>query len=41
MSIGGEFGVALCTILLQAGMVPEGLGEPLLVAIVLSMLLSR
>jgi CPA2 family monovalent cation:H+ antiporter-2 len=40
MSIGGEFGVALCTILLQAGMVPEGLGEPLLVAIVLSMLLS-
>src|SRR6266404_5154375 len=27
MSIGGEFGVALCTILLQAGMVPEGLGE--------------
>jgi CPA2 family monovalent cation:H+ antiporter-2 len=40
MSIGGEFGVALCTILLQAGLVPEGLGEPLLVAIVLSMLLS-
>ncbi|HJX20662.1 MAG TPA: cation:proton antiporter, partial [Steroidobacteraceae bacterium] len=40
MSIGGEFGVALCTILLQAGLVPEGFGEPLLVAIVLSMLLS-
>src|SRR6266403_1855074 len=40
MSIGGEFGVALCTILLQAGLAPEGLGEPLLVAIVLSMLLS-
>jgi CPA2 family monovalent cation:H+ antiporter-2 len=40
MSIGGEFGVALCTILLQARLVPEGLGEPLLVAIVLSMLLS-
>src|SRR5260370_20232619 len=40
MSIGGEFGVALCTILLHAGMVPEGLGEPLLVAIVLSILLS-
>jgi CPA2 family monovalent cation:H+ antiporter-2 len=40
ISIGGEFGVALCTILLQAGLVPEGLGEPLLVAIVLSMVLS-
>lgn len=40
MSIGGEFGVALCTLLLQAQLVPEGLGEPLLVAIVLSMVLS-
>jgi monovalent cation:H+ antiporter-2, CPA2 family len=40
MSIGGEFGIALCTVLLQAGLVPEGLGEPLLVAIVLSMVLS-
>ncbi len=40
MSIGGEFGIALCTVLLQAGLVPERLGEPLLVAIVLSMVLS-
>ncbi len=40
ISIGGEFGVALCTILLQAGLVPESRGEPLLVAIVLSMVLS-
>jgi CPA2 family monovalent cation:H+ antiporter-2 len=40
MSIGGEFGVALCTILLQAKLVPEDGGEPLLVAIVLSMVLS-
>jgi len=40
MSIGGEFGIALCTVLLQAQLVPEGLGEPLLVAIVLSMVLS-
>lgn len=40
ISIGGEFGVALCTILLEAGLVPEKLGEPLVVAIVLSMVLS-
>jgi monovalent cation:H+ antiporter-2, CPA2 family len=40
MSIGGEFGIALCTVLLQAGLAPEGLVEPLLVAIVLSMVLS-
>ena len=40
ISIGGEFGVALCTILLQAGLVPAGRGEPLLVAMVLSMVLS-
>ncbi len=40
ISIGGEFGVALCTILLEAGLVPERLGEPLLIAIVLSMMLS-
>src|SRR5215469_5552404 len=40
ISIGGEFGVALCTILLEAGLVPERVGEPLVVAIVLSMLLS-
>ncbi|HEY2341123.1 MAG TPA: cation:proton antiporter [Steroidobacteraceae bacterium] len=40
MSIGGEFGIALCTVLLQARLVPETLGEPLLVAIVVSMVLS-
>jgi monovalent cation:H+ antiporter-2, CPA2 family len=40
MSIGGEFGIALCTILLQAGLLPERTGGPLLIAIVLSMLLS-
>src|SRR5215470_4416095 len=40
MSIGGEFGIALCTVLLQAQLVPETLGEPLLVAIVVSMVLS-
>jgi CPA2 family monovalent cation:H+ antiporter-2 len=40
IAIGGEFGVALCTILLQAKLLREGLGEPLLVAIVLSMVLS-
>ncbi|HEX4387929.1 MAG TPA: cation:proton antiporter [Steroidobacteraceae bacterium] len=40
MAIGGEFGIALCTILLQAGLLPERLGAPLVVAIVLSMVLS-
>ncbi len=40
ISIGGEFGVALCTISLQAGMIPGPIGEPLLVALVLSMVLS-
>jgi len=40
MSIGGEFGIALCTVLLRAQLAPEGLVEPLLVAIVLSMVLS-
>ncbi|HEY2401811.1 MAG TPA: cation:proton antiporter [Steroidobacteraceae bacterium] len=40
ISIGGEFGVALCTIGLQSGAIPSQLGEPLLVALVLSMMLS-
>ena len=40
ISVGGEFGVALCTILLQAGLVPAQLGQPLIVALVLSMVLS-
>ena len=40
VSIGGEFGVALTTILLPTGLLPEWIGEPLLVALVLSMVLS-
>jgi monovalent cation:H+ antiporter-2, CPA2 family len=40
MSIGGEFGIALCTILLQAQLVPPARVQPLVVAIVLSMVLS-
>jgi CPA2 family monovalent cation:H+ antiporter-2 len=40
ISIGGEFGVALCTILLQAHLIPSNPGVPLLVAMVLSMVLS-
>ena len=40
ISIGGEFGVALCTIGLQSGAIPSRLGEPLLVSLVLSMVLS-
>jgi CPA2 family monovalent cation:H+ antiporter-2 len=40
MGIGGEFGVALCTILLQAQLLPARLGQPLLVAMVLSMVVS-
>jgi monovalent cation:H+ antiporter-2, CPA2 family len=40
VAIGGEFGVALCSVLLQAGLVPERYGEALVVAIVLSMVLS-
>jgi len=40
MSIGSEFGVALCTLLLEAGLLPAASGQPLVVAIVLSMVLS-
>ncbi|HJS91743.1 MAG TPA: cation:proton antiporter [Steroidobacteraceae bacterium] len=40
ISIGGEFGVALGTIALATGLIPGSFGEPLLVAIVLSMILS-
>ena len=40
ISIGGEFGVALITIALQGGLVPQAVGEPLLVALVLSMVVS-
>src|SRR5580658_7858880 len=40
VAIGGEFGIALCSMLLQAGLVPPASGQPLVVAIVLSMVLS-
>ena len=40
ISIGGEFGVALGTIALATGLVPMSFGQPLLLAIVLSMLVS-
>ncbi|HEY2037412.1 MAG TPA: NAD-binding protein, partial [Steroidobacteraceae bacterium] len=40
ISIGGEFGVALGTIALATGLIPGSFGQPLLVAIVLSMVLS-
>ena len=40
ISIGGEFGVALGTIALATGLIPASFGQPLLVAIVLSMVLS-
>src|SRR5579863_1342758 len=36
MSIGGEFGIALCSILLQARLLPEDKGGALLIAMVLS-----
>jgi CPA2 family monovalent cation:H+ antiporter-2 len=40
ISIAGEFGIALLTIVLQAGGLPTQIGQPLLVAIVLSMMVS-
>jgi CPA2 family monovalent cation:H+ antiporter-2 len=40
MSIGGEFGVALSTIGLQTGLIPRTPGQSLLIAIVLSMVVS-
>ncbi|HVC29889.1 MAG TPA: NAD-binding protein, partial [Steroidobacteraceae bacterium] len=40
ISIGGEFGVALGTIALATRLIPASFGQPLLVAIVLSMVLS-
>jgi len=40
VSIGGEFGVAILTILLQSGAADPRIVQPLLVAIVLSMVLS-
>jgi CPA2 family monovalent cation:H+ antiporter-2 len=40
MSIGGEFGIALFTITLRGNLIAPQWGEPLLVAIVLSLILS-
>ncbi|MBV9697465.1 MAG: cation:proton antiporter [Gammaproteobacteria bacterium] len=40
MAIGGEFGIALTTLLVQAGLVAPRLGVPLLIAMVLSMVMS-
>jgi CPA2 family monovalent cation:H+ antiporter-2 len=40
ISIAGEFGIALLTIVLQAGQLPTEIGQPLLVAIALSMMVS-
>src|SRR5690349_18526276 len=40
ISIAGEFGIALLTIVLQAGGLPTQIGQPLLVAIALSMMVS-
>lgn len=40
MAIGGEFGIALTTLMVQAGLVAPRLGVPLLIAMVLSMVLS-
>ena len=40
MSIGGEFGIALFTLILQSGAAPARIAQPLLVAVVLSMVLS-
>jgi CPA2 family monovalent cation:H+ antiporter-2 len=40
MCIGGEFGIALFTLILQSGAVPVRLAQALLVAVVLSMVIS-
>jgi CPA2 family monovalent cation:H+ antiporter-2 len=40
MSIGGEFGIALFTLVLQSAAVPVQIAQPLLVAVVLSMVIS-
>jgi CPA2 family monovalent cation:H+ antiporter-2 len=40
ISIGGEFGIAILTLLLQGRAIPPQIGEPLLIAIALSMVLS-
>lgn len=40
ISVGGEFGVALCSLLLRADLLPPAPGQALLLAIVLSMVAS-
>jgi CPA2 family monovalent cation:H+ antiporter-2 len=40
LSIGGEFGVALMTLMLQSGAIDARFGQPILVAIVLGMVLA-
>jgi len=40
MSIGGEFGIALFTLILQSAAAPARITQPVLVAVVLSMVLS-
>jgi CPA2 family monovalent cation:H+ antiporter-2 len=40
ISIAGEFGIALLTLVLQGEVLPTNLGQPLLVAIALSMIVS-
>jgi CPA2 family monovalent cation:H+ antiporter-2 len=40
ISIAGEFGIALLTLVLQGEIVPTNIGQPLLVAIALSMIVS-
>ncbi len=40
ISVAGEFGIALLTLVLQGEIVPTNIGQPLLVAIALSMIVS-
>jgi CPA2 family monovalent cation:H+ antiporter-2 len=40
LAVGGEFGIALLTLLLQGRAIDPGIAQPLLVAVVLSMLLA-
>jgi len=40
MAVGGEFGVAILTLTLRDGALPESIAQPLLVAVVLSMVIS-
>ncbi|HEV7715735.1 MAG TPA: cation:proton antiporter, partial [Steroidobacteraceae bacterium] len=40
ISIAGEFGIALLTLVLQGSVIPTNIGQPLLVAIAMSMIVS-